>query len=214
MADRDDIPVVHVTHFNRLYWDCGRAPTRVLEHGIPDPGLRYDGRAARAAVLVNEPLRRGRVTGTDLVPTFAGEAPLDVFGMGTRGLPQALGLSPRRVRTYEDLPQDRLHAELARRRVYLHLSRWTSLGLSLIEAMHLGLPVVVLATTEAAEAVPPEAGAVSTRVDELRLALRDLLHDLDAARAAGLAARAAAVARYGLPRFLDDLDLILKEVTA
>ena len=44
----------------------------------------------------------------------------------------------------EDLPQDELHAELARRRVYLHPIRWTSLGLSLLEAMHLGMPVVAL----------------------------------------------------------------------
>ena len=65
------------------------------------------------------------------------------------------------------MPQDRLHDEMARRRVYLHPIRWTSLGLSLIEAMHLGMPVVALATTEAAEAVPPAAGVLSTRVDRL-----------------------------------------------
>ena len=51
---------------------------------------------------------------------------------------------------------------MARRRVYLHPIRWTSLGLSLLEAMHLGMPVVALATTEVPEAVPPEAGVVST----------------------------------------------------
>ena len=34
-----------------------------------------------------------------------------------------------------------MHAELARRRLYLHPIRWTSLGLSLIEAMQLGMPV-------------------------------------------------------------------------
>ena len=55
-----------------------------------------------------------------------------------------------------DLPQDRLHTEMARRRVYLHPVRWTSLGLSLIEAMMLGMPVVALATTEAAVDVPAD----------------------------------------------------------
>ena len=51
-----------------------------------------------------------------------------------------------------------MHAELAGRRAYLHPFRWTCLGLSLIEAMTLGMPVVALATTEAAEAVPPAPG--------------------------------------------------------
>ena len=71
------------------------------------------------------------------------------------------------VHAIDDLPQDCLHDELARRRVYLHPIRWTSLGLSLLEAMHLAMPVVALATTEVAEAVPPEAGVVSTDVDVL-----------------------------------------------
>ena len=26
LADQATIPVVHVTHFNRLFWDCGRRP--------------------------------------------------------------------------------------------------------------------------------------------------------------------------------------------
>ncbi len=54
----------------------------------------------------------------------------------------------------------RMHAELARRRAYLHLCRWTSLGLSLIEAMQIGMPVLALATTEAVAAVPPDAGVL------------------------------------------------------
>ena len=153
LAGRDDIPIVHVTHFNQLMWDTGRAPTTVIEHGIPDPGPRYTGELPRAAVVVNEPARRGRLVGADLLPGFAAAAPLDVFGMGTD---QAAG----RVTGARDLPQAEMHAALARRRVYLHPFRWTSLGLSLIEAMHLGMPVVAVATTEAVEAVPPAAGAV------------------------------------------------------
>ncbi|HYZ70791.1 MAG TPA: hypothetical protein VE528_03945, partial [Thermoleophilaceae bacterium] len=31
-ADRDDLTLVHVTHFNRLFWDAGSMPTRVIEH--------------------------------------------------------------------------------------------------------------------------------------------------------------------------------------
>jgi glycosyltransferase involved in cell wall biosynthesis len=92
--------------------------------------------------------------------------------------------------------------------------RWTSLGLSLLEAMHLGMPVVALATTEAPSAVPPDAGVVSTRVDVLLAALRWLADDPEQARLMGKAARAAALARYGLARFLADWDALLAEVTA
>src|SRR5205823_768137 len=100
----------------------------------------------------------------------------------------------------------------ARRRLYLHPVRWTSLGLSLIEAMHLGMPVVALATTEVAETVPPEAGVVTNRIDDLRAAIRRLAADADEALEMGRSARRAALARHGLGRFLCDWDDLLEEV--
>ncbi|PDP87419.1 glycosyl transferase [Glycomyces fuscus] len=214
VADRDDIPVVHVTHFNDLFWDCGRAPTRVVEHGVPDPGYRYTGEVARTGVVLNEPLRRWRFTGTDLLPALAEHVPLDLFGMGVAGVPGHLGLAPPRLRAHEDLPQGAMHDELARRRAYAHPLRWTSLGLSLIEAMMLGLPVAALGSTEAYEAVPPEAGTVSTDPRVLAEALRAFHEDRDLALRTGKAARAAALRRYGLTRFLDDWDRVLQEVTS
>ncbi|GLZ12778.1 glycosyl transferase [Actinomadura sp. NBRC 104425] len=213
LHDRSDIPVVHVTHFNELFWDCGRAPTTVIEHGVVDPGYRYRGDLPRAAVVVNDPLRRGRVAGTDLLPRLAEAVPLDLFGMNVADVPRRLGIAPESLWTFEDLPQRALHRELARRRVYVHPYRWTSLGLALIEAMMLGMPVVALATTEAVEAVPPEAGVLSTRVDALAAAARDLAGDPAKARQAGKHARAAAADRYGLPRFLRDWQRLLQEVT-
>ena len=246
MADQSDIPVVHVTPFNELFWDCGRAPTLVIEHGIPDPGQRYTGELRRTAVVINEPVRRGRVTGTDLLPRFAAHTPLDVFGMAVCELPIPMspeahssespelngraaravpdssavefgrvgagGGAPERIMTYEDLPQRRMHAEIARRRVYLHPIRWTSLGLSLLEAMYLAMPIVALATTEVVEAVPAGAGVLSTRIDVLTEALRTFLADVDLARHTGLVARAAARRRYSLDRFLTDWEQLLKEV--
>ncbi len=200
-ADRPDLVLVHVTHCNDLFWDAGRTPTRVIEHGIVDPGERYSGELPRAAVVINEPGRRGRVTGTDLLGRFAEAAPVDLFGIGAA----ALG-------GFEDLRQSELHAQMARRRVYVHAARWTSLGLSLIEAMHLGMPVVALATTEVPEAVPREAGVISTRVETLLGAVRELMRDPAKARAMGRAARAAALARHGLGRFLADWDALLDEV--
>ncbi len=201
-ADRPDLLVVHVTHFNDLFWDTGSTPTRVVEHGIVDPGYRYTGELDRAAVVINEAVRRGRVTGTDLLERFGAEVPLDLFGMGAA----ALG-------GFENPPQAELHEALAKRRVYLHPIRWTSLGLSLLEAMHLGMPVVALATTEVPEAVPPGAGVVSTSVEVLAKAARRLIQDPEEAREMGEAARRYALSRYGLDRFLYDWDRVLMEVT-
>jgi hypothetical protein len=211
LADQDDIPLVHVTHFNDLFWDSGRAPTHVIEHGVVDPGYLYTGELARAGVVVNEPIRRWRVAGTDLLPAFAAVAPLDVFGMKVTGLPGTLGLAGQ-MDAFEDLPQDAMHADLGRRRVYLHPYRWTSLGLSLIEAMLIGMPVVALATTEAVEAVPPEAGVVSTKVTTLLGALERFAAEPELAVQVGKAARSAALARYDLGRFLADWQRLLAEV--
>ncbi len=213
LADRSDIGIVHVTHFNELVWDNGDAPTVVVEHGIPDPGPLYSGEFERLAVVTNEPVRRGRITGTDLLPRFLAAGPLDVFGMGTDGVPAAIGTPDGDIDVLGDLPTARLHAELARRRVYVHTARWTSLGLSLLEAMHLAMPVVALDVTEAGRAVPPEAGAISTNVDELVHAARRLLSDPDEARRRGLVAREAALERYGLDRFLRDWDEVLADAT-
>ncbi|MFV8131908.1 glycosyltransferase [Streptomyces syringium] len=209
-AGRGDLTLVHVTHFNRLFWDNGTTRTEVIEHGIVDPGHLYTGHLPRAAVVVNEPLRRGRTTGTDLLPALSEAAPLDVFGMGTEGLARHLGLTPARCRT-ADLPQAELHTTIARRRLYLHPVRWTSLGLSLLEAMHLGMPVVALATTEATEAVPPGAGVLSTRPRALAEAARHYLDHPAAAAEDGARARDAALARYGLKRFLADWEDVLQE---
>jgi glycosyltransferase involved in cell wall biosynthesis len=207
VADRDDVDlVVHVTHFNDLFWDCGSTAKRVIEHGIVDPGYRYSGETERAAVVINEAPRRARVTGTDLLARFAdGGVPIDLFGMKAGDV-----TAP--VHAIDDLPQELLHDELARRRVYLHPIRWTSLGLSLIEAMQLGMPVVALATTEAPDAIPAAAGIVSTRVERLTDAARAFLAEPERAREAGLAARRSALERFGLERFLADWDRVLAEV--
>jgi glycosyltransferase involved in cell wall biosynthesis len=150
------------------------------------------------------------VAGTDLIPPFtSGGVPVDAFGMGTGGLSERLGVP---VGECGDLRPAALHGALARRRCYLHLYRWTSLGLALIEAMHLGLPVAALGTTEAYEAVPPAAGVVSTDVTRLVRAAAGYLADPCMAVEVGRRARDAALGRYGLARFLSDWDRLLEEV--
>jgi glycosyltransferase involved in cell wall biosynthesis len=201
LADHPELTLVHVTHFNDVFWDSGSTPTRVIEHGIVDPGRRYQGDLPRAAAVVNEAGRRARMTGTDLLKRFEAGTPVDLFGIGSA---QLGGLG--------ELPQAELHRELACRRLYLHLDRWTSLSRSLLEAMFLGMPVVALATTEVPAAVPPEAGVVSNRIDVLEGAVRTLLNEPERAREMGIAARKAARERYGLERFLRDWDTLLEEV--
>ena len=201
-ADRRDVVLVHVTHFNRLFWDSGCTPARVIEHGVLDPGYRYTGEMPAAAVVIDEPGRRRRVTGADLLAHLAQVVPIEVFGFDAG---QAGGL--------RGFAQAELHTEVARRRVYLHPVRWTSLGPALIEAMHLGMPVVALATTEVPTVVPSTAGVVSKRLDQIEAALRRFVDDPIAARRAGIAARTAALARFGLKRFLADWERLLQDVS-
>jgi hypothetical protein len=199
-ADRPDVFVAHVTHFNALFWDTGDAPVTVIEHGVVDPGAIYAGDMPRAGVVINEPERRARVTGTDIVAELRASVPIDVFGMRS----ETLGGT--------DLPQAAMHAALARRRAYLHPIRWTSLGLSLLEAMHMAMPVVAVATTEVPRALPPAYPYASTCVDELRDALRLLLADEEEARRRGKECREWALEHYGLARFLRDWDELLSRV--
>jgi hypothetical protein len=213
LADRDDILIAHVTHFNALFWDTGRAPTTVIEHGIVDRGYLYTGELPRMGVAINEPIRRGRVSGSDLLADLSRVAPVDVFGMKAEGLAHELGVSPDAVVAAGDLPTDDLHRELGRRRLYLHTTRWTSLGLALLESMHAGLPVIGVETTEIRRAVPPEAGTVSTRPSDLEAAARRFIEDPEAARLAGLAAREYALEHYGLGRFQDDWNTVFEDWT-
>jgi hypothetical protein len=211
LADRDDIVLVHVTAYNALMWDTGRAPVTVIEHGIPDPGHRYTGHLARVAAVVNEPVRRRRVAGTDILLRVAAELPVEVFGMGVEEL---AGPAPAlRDHLYDNLPQQLLHLTLGAARVYLHPYRWTSLGLSLIEAMTLGMPVLAVDSTAAHDAVPEGAGVISADPQVLIDAGRRWLADPDQARRAGGAARRHALQRFGLNRFLADWQALLKEVT-
>lgn len=212
-ADRHDLVLVHGTHFNSWMWDSGTTETRVIEAGIVDPGDKWTGELARCAVVTNNPVRRGRMVGTDLLVHFAAVAPLDLFGANASALPETLGARAVGIAPIDDLPQGLLHHEVARRRLYLHLTRWTSLGYSLIEAMHLGMPVVALGSTEAWMAVRPECGFVSTRLEELQRAVRDLINDHALALEMGSAAREFARERYGLERFLGDWDRLFKEVS-
>ncbi|OBK73270.1 glycosyltransferase [Mycobacterium sp. 1274761.0] len=211
VAARSDIPVVHVTDFNRLMWDSGAAPTRVITHGIADPGYLYTGDVAAAASMINEPLRRWRTVGTDVLIELGAHVPIDVWGIDTL----ELGRRPLRgVRPKGDVPTRRLLRQVARRRVYLHTARWTSLGMSLVEAMYLGLPVVAVASTMAPLVVPAEAGLVSADVGTLANSIRRFVSDRAAATLAGKAAREYAIAHFSLDRFLAEWGEVIEQQCA
>jgi hypothetical protein len=207
VAGRNDIPLIHVTDFNRLMWNNGAAPTRVISHGIADPGHLYTGEVPAAATMINEPSRRWRTVGADLLEELSNHTPIDAWGIGTESLNGGTG----KVRGKGDVGAPRLLHQVARRRVYLHTARWTSLGLSLVEAMYLGMPVVAVAATMAPLVVPAEAGVVSADVATLAYALEGFVTDLAAASAAGKAARDFARAHFALDRFLTEWDDVIEE---
>lgn len=211
IAGRADIPIVHVTDFNRLMWDNGKAPTLVIEHGMADPGPGYVGDIPAAAAMINEPVRRWRIVGADLLGPLGEVVPIDVWGIGTERLNERSHWSGG-VTGMGDLPTERLLPAVARRRVYLHTARWTSLGMSLIEAMFLGMPVVAVAATMAPLVIPPDAGVVSADPAELAAALSGFLADRAAAEVAGKVARTFAQNRFGLDRFLAEWDVLIDSV--
>ena len=209
LADQHDIPIVHVTDFNAAMWDSGDAPVRVIDHGIPDPGHLYAGHLESLAFACNEPVRRARVAGTDLAARVAGAVPVHVYGMRTDGVEQIITTG---LAGAEELAQADLHKRMAEHRAYLHPYRWSSLGLALLEAMTLGMPVLALAATAAPYAVPAGGGLVSADVEALAAHARALVADPDLARAQGEVARAHALERFGLERFLADWDRLFAEV--
>ncbi|MGL6158508.1 MAG: glycosyltransferase family 1 protein, partial [Ralstonia mannitolilytica] len=133
-----NVLLVHVTPFNALMWDSGITPTRVIEHGVHLPvPARYSGDLARGIVVVNHLARRGRRLGADVFDTLRRQVPLDLVGMGAE---DAGGIG--------EVGNLHLPAFCARYRFFFNPIRYTSLGLAVVEAMTIGMPIVGLATTE------------------------------------------------------------------
>lgn len=198
-----DVMLVHVTHFNALMWDGGNAPTRVIEHGVVIPAdVRYSGVLERGIVVINNLHSRGRRLGADIFARLRAELPLDLIGMEAE-LMGGIG---------EILHKD-LCAYQARYRFFFNPIRYTSLGLAVIEAMMVGLPIVGLATTEMVTTIEDGvSGYLAPDVDYLRDAMRSLLADRDLARALGARARDYALERFNIGRFSADWDRLLREV--
>ncbi len=197
-----EVLLVQVTHYNRLMWDCGRTPTTVIEHGVRIPaGVSYTGELRRGVVVVNGLQKRPRIAGHDLVLQMRERVPLDLIGMGTEEL-GGLG----------DIPYVRLHALEARYRFFWHPIRYTSLGLAMLEAMMLGLPVLCFAVTEHPRVIQDGVtGFISNNLEELVEKMQILLDDPVLAREIGRSGQQFVRERYNIERFVRDWDRVLRQ---
>lgn len=203
-VDDPNVLLVHVTPFNQLMWNSGRTPTRVVEHGvIVPPNVRYSGELERGIVVINHLAQRGRRLGVDVFQHAREQVPLDLVGMAAEelgGLGEVL---------HRDLP-----AFEARYRFLFNPIRWTSMGLAVIEAMMVGVPIVGLATTEMSTAIiNGQSGFVDTNTDALVQRMRELLRDERLARQLGEGARRYALERFGIERFVADWNAAFALVT-
>ena len=194
-AADDDVLIVHVTPFNALMWDVGRSETRVIEHGVFTPeGVRATAELERGIVVVNNLRKRGRRLGLDVYERMRAEAPLDLVGMDSESAGGLGEVDPRRLAEFE-----------SRYRFFFNPIRYTSLGLAVIEAMMVGLPIVGLATTEMPTVVENGvSGFVATDPAILLGPIRDLLAYPGLALEMGGRARNAALDRFGIGRFARD----------
>lgn len=194
-VDDPRVLLVHVTHFNRLMWDNGRSPTRVIEHSVAiDPTATYTGELARGITIVNGMQQRPRIAGCDLFEQARTQVPLDIVGMQTEAL-GGLG----------DIPYRDLHKRVGQYRFLFSPIRYTSLPLAVIEALTLGMPVVALATTELPDVIADGVnGYISCQPDYLIDRMQFLLDHPDEARRLGANARQVARERFGLARFTRD----------
>jgi hypothetical protein len=204
-VDDSNTLLVHVTHFNKLMWDCGATPTRVIEHGVIVPnGVRYTGEQERGIVVINHLRQRGRRLGNDVYADVIKHVPLDLVGMDAQS---AGGLG--------EIGNLELAAFSAQYRFFFNPIRWTSLGLAIVEAMTIGMPIIGLATTELATVIRNgESGYIDTNVPALVDAMQRLIRDPKEARQMGDGARKVAMERFHIDRFVADWNETLRHVTS
>ena len=196
--------LAHVTHFNDLFWDCREPPPQVIDHAVMPsiPEDSYTGELDRGVSLVNDMPRRKRVVGGDVFQRASEEVPLDLFGFNSKEVAGGFG----------DLPQVEVHERMKAYRFYFNPIRYTSLPLSVLEAMEIGLPVVALATTELVAVIKDgENGFIDTNVDNLVHKMRRLLSEPEEARRIGDEGRRTVRERFGLERFAADWEAAFEE---
>src|SRR5690606_4805626 len=125
-----------------------------------------------------------------------------------------VGMGAERIGGAGEVTNHLLPEFMAQHRFFFNPIRYTSLGLSILEAMMVGVPIVGLATTELVTVIKDgENGYVDTRIDRLVDAMQRLLRDPGHAREIGEAGRRTAMERFAIGRFVDDWLRVLREVT-
>ncbi len=202
-ADDGSMMIVHVTSFNALMWEHEASAVTVIEHGVKLlANVQYDGWLRRGIVVVNNLETRGRRLGLDVFLKMRDRVPLTLVGMGSRNLGE-----------YGEVGHAELPGFMAEHRFFFNPIRWTSLGLSVIEAMMVGLPIVGLATTEMPTVISNgENGWLDTRPERLVEVMQELLENPELARCWGQAARRVAMERFGIERFAAEWDRLLRSL--
>lgn len=195
IVDDPDMLLVHVTHFNKLMWDNNRTPTRVIEHGVlVDEQVHYTGELQKGIVVINGLAKRGRRLGLDVFKQVRKKIPLDLVGMQSTDI-GGLG----------EINNRQLSAFTARYRFFFNPIRYTSLGLSVCEAMMTGIPVVGLATTEMVVTIQNDySGYIHTDVDYLIEKMQLLLENPAKAHELSRGAKQAAMEKFNIQRFTKD----------
>jgi hypothetical protein len=205
LVNNPEVLLVHVTAFNQLMWDCGRTPTRVVEHGVMVPDrVRYSGEIPRGIVVVNGLRSRGRRLGIDIFEQVREQIPLDLVGIDAQSLGGLGEVS------HEELPE-----LISRYRFFFHPIRYTSLGLAVCEAMCLGVPIVGLATTELPTVVENGvSGFIHTHPAMLVQQMQRLIDDPALAQQLSQGARQTGQSRFNIQRFVQDWNAVLMEAIA
>ena len=199
-----NVGIVHVTEFNRLMWDSNASPTYVVDHGVVVPrGVRYRGDLKKGIVVINNLQSRGRRLGADIFERVRQEIPLDLIGMGATEM-GGLG----------EVPHDELPEFISRYRFFFNPIRYTSLGLAVLEAAMVGLPIVGLATTQMAMTFQNgRTGFVHTDVDWLIDRMKDLLNDKSLADQISYHGQAHIARHFNIARFARDWSRLIARVT-
>ncbi len=199
-----EVLVVDVTPFNNLMWDHGKTPSHIIDHGVlvPDTAT-YTGEIERGLVMVNNMARRGRRLGADVFERVRREVPLDLVGINSEEM-GGIGSFPHRE----------VLELVGHYRFVFNPIRYTSLGLSICEAMMIGSPIIGLATTEMATAIENGvSGYVDTDIDRLIGHMQRLLADPLEAQRLGRGARRQAQRRFNIQRFVADWEETFAYVT-
>ncbi len=195
IVDDPEILLVHVTHFNELMWNNNQTPTKVIEHGVMvDEKVSYSGEIKKGIVVINGIVKRGRRLGLDVFEKVSKQIPLDIVGMGSQELGGIGEISNRKLSEF-----------IAQYRFFFNPIRYTSLGLSVCEAMMAGVPIIGLATTEMVTTVKNNySGFVDTDVDVLIEKMEWLLDDHEKAKELGMGAKETALEKFRIERFASD----------